>query len=227
MEYEWNFSLVARHAPQLFRGLAMTMIITTLTAAFGIPLAIGVATARTARPVALRLIAATFIEIFRDIPVLVLLVWMYFCLPVLTDGGLNLPSAVVAVLALGLNFAALEAEIIRAGISNIPRAEIEVARGFGFSRIEVLRHVVLPQAFWRSLAPTVGQIVNTLKLSALAAFISVSELFFTTLSLIQDTARPLEFYTALALLYLIAILPPAALAHALERRLTPRFSGTE
>lgn len=129
----------------------------------------------------------------------------------------------MAVVGLGLNFAALMADILRSGYEAIPQGELEVARSFGFNRRQTLSHIILPQAFWRSLAPSLGQAVNTLKLSSLASFIAVPELFYKTSHLIQETFRPLEFYTILSGLYLALILPLSLVVQGVERKLNQRF----
>lgn len=221
--YEWNFALVWRNIDPILRGAAVTLQLTALTIVVGLPVAAITAAARRARYRPARLLALTFIEIFRDLPVLVVLVWMYYCLPLVTGGRVQPSALVIATTGLALNFAAIEAEIIRSGAGAITRQEIESAQSFGFSRGAILLHVVLPQVFWRTLPPTIGQAANTLKLSALASFIAVPEAFFATLTLIQDTARPLEFYTILAAVYLAIILPVSLSATFLERAFAERF----
>ena len=196
---------------------------TLLAVLLGTILAVGILALRQSRFGALSLTARGFVEVFRDLPVLVVIFWLFFCLPILLGRSLLLAPFNVATVALGLNFSALMADILRAGYEAIPSGELEVARSFGFSRWRILRHIILPQAFWRSLAPALGQAVNTLKLTALASFISVPELFYKTSSLIEETFRPLEFYTVLALLYLALILPLSIVVQLVERRLNQRF----
>ena len=77
----------------------------------------------------------------------------------------------------------------------------------------------------RSLAPTLGQIINTLKLTSLASFITVDELFYTTNSLIQESFRPLEFYTAMAILYLLLIIPISLITQFIQIKLSKKFNG--
>ncbi len=168
-------------------------------------------------------LAVVFIEVFRGLPVLVTLIWLFFCLPLLLGSAGQMPPFWVAVLGLGLNYAALQAEILRAGYEAIPPGEIEAALGLRFSRWQILRYIAIPQAFWRSLAPTLGQAINTLKLTALASFIAVPELFYSASDLIKATSRPLEFYSILAAVYLALILPLSFVLEAMEARLTARF----
>ena len=223
MQYHWDFSIVWRYRDVLASGLLGTALLTLLAVALGTLLAIGILALRQSRFGALSLTARCFVELFRDLPVLVVIFWLFFCLPILLGRSPLLSPFNVAIVALGLNFSALMADILRSGYEAIPSGELEVARSFGFSRWRILRHIILPQAFWRSLAPALGQAVNTLKLSSLASFISVPELFYKTSSLIQETFRPLEFYTVLALLYLVLILPLSMAVQLVERRLNQRF----
>lgn len=223
MQYHWDFSTVWRYRDVLASGLLGTALLTVLAVAVGTILAVGLLALRQSRFKPVSLVARSFVEVFRDLPVLVVMFWLFYCLPILVGRSPLLAPFNVAVVALGLNFSALMADILRAGYEAIPSGELEVARSFSFSRWQTLRHIVLPQAFWRSLAPALGQAVNTLKLSSLASFISVPELFYKTSSLIQDTFRPLELYTVLALLYLAMILPLSLAVQWVERRLSQRF----
>lgn len=224
MDYRWDFSSVWRNWPALAEGMGITIALSLASILLGLVLAGVLTVLRKSRVGAASWSARLLIEVFRDLPVLVILVWLFYCLPIFLGNDVRLDPFLVAVLGLGLNFAALQAEIFRSGVEAIPPGEIEVARTLGFSRYQIARHIVIPQAIWRTLAPTLGQAVNTLKLSSLASFISVADLFHTTIFLIQDTYRPLEFYSVLALLYLAIIMPPALAVQRLERKLELRFA---
>lgn len=223
MNYTWDYTWVWRNWDVLGRGMLVTLLLTVVTVGCGAVLGAMVALLRQSRFKVIAWTARIFIEVFRDLPVLVVLIWLFFCLPILLGPGAGISPFWVAVIGLGLNFSALQAEIIRAGYEAIPAGQLEAAAGLRFSRWQVLRFIVLPQTAWRSIAPTLGQAVNTLKLTALASFISVGELFYVTGRLIQNTFRPLEFYTTLALLYLVLILPAAILVQLFEDRLSRRF----
>ena len=223
MSYQWDFSWVLKSLDVLAAGLLVTLRLTIIAVIGGIVLGLIVALMRQAKSVLLSWTARMYIEIFRDLPVLVVLIWLFYCLPPLLGERLQLSPFWVAALGLGLNFSALQAEIFRAGYEAIPKGQIEAAVALNFKRYQILRYIVVPQALWRSLAPTLGQSINTLKLTALASFISVGELFYVTGRLIQDTFRPLEFYTTLAVLYLLLILPLSLSVGIVERRLAIRF----
>lgn len=223
MSYRWEFIWVWRNIDALLAGLGVTLLLTLITVAVGVIAAPILVMTRRSRFRMVRWSAAAFIEIFRDLPVLVVLVWLYYCLPTLLGHAAVVGPFWVAILGLTLNFVALEAEIMRAGYENIPIGQIEAARALQLTPYQISRHIIIPQTIWRSLAPTLGQMVNTLKLTSLASFIAVPELFYKTGSLIQETYRPLEFYTAMALLYLALIVPAAVALQQLEARLSLRF----
>jgi polar amino acid transport system permease protein len=223
MSYSWDFSVVFRYSDILRSGLMTTFLLTAIAVALGLLIGTVVALMRSAHRKILVWPAKIYIEVFRDLPVLVVLIWLYFCLPILIGSNVQISSFWVAALGLSLNFSALQAEIMRMGFEAIPNGELEAARGLGFSKTQILCNIIIPQAFWRSLAPTLGQAINTLKLTSLASFIVVPELFYQTGILIQETYRPLELYTTLAALYLVVILPMSIGVQAAEARLSSRF----
>lgn len=224
MDYSWDYSVVRNNLDVLLWGMFWTFALAAASVSFGLIFGVLLAFLRTSKVAVIKLLSGTFIELFRNLPVLVTMIWMYYCLPLLVPWNVFNSPFLIATLALGLNFAALEAEIFRAGINAIPKSQLEAARGLSFNKKQILRHITLPQAAWRSLTPTLGQVVNTLKLTALASFIVVHELFYQTSALIQESYRPLELYTTLAVLYLIIITPFSTIILFLERNLEKRFT---
>lgn len=223
MDYSWDFSVVWRNKEALLGGLWVTAQLTFWSVGFGTLAGVLLLFARRSQVAPLRWLAMALIEIFRDLPVIVALIWMYYCLPILLGDNFRLSSFAVAVLGLAVNFGALQAEIFRAGLEAIPAGEIAAARGLNLRRRHILAYIVIPQTFWRSLAPTLGQIVNTIKLTALASFVVVPELYYATGRVIVETFRPLELYTAMAVLYLAIIIPLSLATQRLEQQLSGRF----
>lgn len=224
MNYQWNYAWVWNNSDILLNGLFVTFQITFLAFFFGYILSLFFFYLKTSNNKILKWFAFSIIEITRDIPLLVLLVWMYFVLPILFP-SIRLSAYWLCIIGLSINFAGFQAEIIRAGYQSIPQNQIDVAKSFGFPRKDILLKIILPQSFWRTIAPTIGQLINTLKLSSLASFITVPELFYTTSALIQDTFRPLEFYTSMAVLYLAIILPISILMQIIEKKLTVKYNA--
>lgn len=222
MNYDWNFHWVWNNLDLLFKGLFVSFKLTVFATFLGIVLSVLLLSLRTSKIKFLRFTAIVLIEIFRSIPFLVLLVWLYYCLPLFMS-SIKMSAFSIAVLGLTLNFAGYQSEIFRSAYSSIPVPQIEVLKSMRFSKWQALRYVVIPQTFYKTLGPLLGQFINTLKLSALASIITVPELFYQTSALIQESFRPLEFYTALAFMYLLIIIPISISVQSLENYYRNKF----
>lgn len=158
-----------------------------------------------------------FVEIFRAIPSLVMLLWVHYGLPILT--GVNFDVFTSGVIGLALCEAAFMAEVFRAGIQSVERGQIEAATALGLGRRQRLRFVVLPQALRRVLPALGNQFVIVLKMSALVSVIGLADLTRRANELVTTLYRPLEVYTFLVLEYLVLVLIVSWLVRRLERRL--------
>lgn len=159
----------------------------------------------------------TYVEVVRAIPILVLILWVYYGLPIVL--GIAIGVFWAGVLALALSDSAFQAEIFRAGIQSIDRGQIEAADSLGLGYIDRMRYVVLPQAIKRVLPPLGNQLVYMLKMSSLVSIIGMQELTRRANELVTAEYRPLEIYTVLVLEYLVLILIVSAGVRWLERRL--------
>lgn len=159
-----------------------------------------------------------YVETVRAVPVLVLILWVYYGLPVVS--GLQVSAFWAGVIALALSDSAFEAEIFRAGIQSVETGQREAARSLGLSRWQAMRLVVLPQALRRILPALGNQFVYMLKMSSLASVIGMSDLTRRANELVTSEYRPLEVYTVLVVEYLVLILIVSALVRRLESRLT-------
>lgn len=165
----------------------------------------------------LKVLSRTYIELFRAIPLLVLLLWVYYGLPVVLD--VNLDAFTASVIALAVGESAFQAEIFRAGVQSIERGQHEAAEALGLSYLRKMRHIILPQAIRRVLPPLGNQFVYVLKMSALASIIGLQELVRRASELVVNAFRPLEIYTFLFFEYLILVLIVSWLVRKLERRM--------
>ena len=145
-----------------------------------------------------------YVEIFRAIPILVMILWVYYGLPVLLN--INMGVFVAGMVALALCDSAFEAEIFRAGIQSINRGQVEAADSLGLSYFDKMRYVVLPQAIRRILPPLGNQFVYMLKMSSLVSVIGLTELTRQANELVVTEYRPLEIYSFLVLEYLVLII---------------------
>lgn len=173
--------------------------------------------ARLARWQPLRTINRLYVEVFRSIPMLVMILWVFYGVPTIT--GLQLSIFIAAMLAIGLCDSAFEAEIFRGGIQSIDRGQREAARAVGLRPWQEMRLVVLPQAIRRILPPLGNQFVYITKITSLASVIGHGELTRKATELNVTVFRPLEIYTVLVLEYLALILVISYFVRRLERRM--------
>ena len=198
-------------------GALTTLYLTLVSGAAGLVLGTGAALARTSRLAWLRWVASIYIWAIRGTPLLVQILFVYFALPVLVP-GLNLPDFAAAVVALGLNVGAYNAEALRAGLLAVPRGQTEAARALGLSRTHVFFDVVFPQAFKIALPPTVGYMVQIIKGTSLAAIIGFTEITRAGQIINNATFQPMLVFAVVAALYFVICWPLSLLASRIERR---------
>jgi len=158
-----------------------------------------------------------YVEALRAVPMLVMVLWVFYGLPVVL--GLKLDVFAAGMLALALCDSAFEAEIFRAGIQSIDRGQHEAAETLGFGFVDKMRFIVLPQAIRRVLPPLGNQFVYMLKTSSLVSVIGLAELTRKANELVVTEYRPLEIYTFLILEYLVLILLASWAVRSLERKM--------
>lgn len=217
MNYTFKFDVVWSNIGFLLSGVQVTLIVTIAALSSGLVLGLIVALARMSPRRWLQILALAYIEIFRNTPALIQLMWVYYCLPILT--GLELNAASSATLALAVNGAAYIAEIIRGGIQSIDRGQIEAARAVGMSHVQTMRRIVLPQAFRRMIPPFVNESVSILKFSSLVSVLGVADLTYQAQVLSTTSFRPIEIFTFIALVYLVLCTTLSYFARRLELRL--------
>ncbi len=198
-------------------GARTTLWLTLVSGSVGLVLGTGAALARTSRLMAVRWAAGFYIWVIRGTPLLVQILFVYFALPVLVP-GLNLPDFAAAVLALGLNVGAYNAEAIRAGLLAVPRGQTEAAKALGLGRVHVFLDVVFPQAFKISLPPLVSNFVALLKDSSLAYAIGVVELTNVGNRIQSATFQPIATLSTVAITYLLLTTLVTQISNAVEYR---------
>jgi len=169
-----------------------------------------------------RMFNRVYVEVVRAVPILVLILWVYYGLPALSGITLNVFWA--GVLALALSDSAFQAEIFRAGIQSIGKGQYEAAQSISLNYRDTMRYVILPQAIRRILPALGNQLVYMLKMSSLVSVIGMQELTRKANELVVSEYRPLEIYTILVLEYLVLILIVSAGVRWLERRMNANDS---
>ena len=159
----------------------------------------------------------TYVEIIRAIPILVLILWVYYGLPQIS--GYTISVFWAGVIALALSDSAFEAEIFRAGIQSINKGQYEAAHTVSLNYVDTMRFIILPQAIRRILPALGNQLVYMLKMSSLVSVIGMQELTRKANELVVTEYRPLEIYTILLLEYLALILVVSAVVRWFENRM--------
>jgi len=219
MNLDW--SVVWQHRDALLAGTATTIVLTVATMAIAVPCGIVVAIMRLYawKPVAV--LATAYVEFFRNLPLILVVYWAFYVLPILTGVGLS-PLA-TGLSALALNVTAYNAETFRAGINSIRRGQLDAAMALGMGRAQALRRVVLPQAMRRILPVLASTWVSLFKDTSLVSVIAVTELAYVAMQIRAQTFRVLEMLTAMALIYWLLGYPQAKLVDWIQRR----FAVTE
>ncbi|MFN8758318.1 MAG: amino acid ABC transporter permease [Tagaea sp.] len=222
--YNWGWYVVSPLDPRGLKNLAFLAdgLIATVTisvAAIVLSVVVGalLAMAGMAQARAWRWLNRVYVEVFRAVPVLVLLLWVYYGLPVVA--GIQFSVMIAGIATLAISDAAFEAEIFRAGIQSVPVGQSEAAKSLGLTRWQTMRLIVLPQAI-RKILPALGnQFVYVLKMSSLVSVVGYQELTRRAQELVLIEYRPLEIYTMLVLEYLLLILVVSWLVRRLEARM--------
>ena len=220
MNYDWHFEVVRESLPFLLGGLKLTVALSVLSMAASLVFGLLVSLARLSRRRVLRGITAGYTDFFRGTPLLVQLLWIYYSLPILT--GLVLSPFVTAFVALTLNLSAFVGEIYRAGITSIARGQREAALSLGMTNRQAMRRIILPQSIRRVIPPLGSVWVSLFKDTSIVSVIAVSELMYQGKVLSIETYRPLEIYTAVALIYFVVTYPQARWVDWLFDRLRVR-----
>lgn len=207
--------------PQLLEGLGIVVQLLAFGLLFSFVLGLFVSLLRLSRFRLLRWIASAYVDFFRSLPLLLLLIYIYYGLGLVgaTVGYsfLILDPVPAAILALTLTYGAYSAEIFRAGIQSIPHGQTEAARSLGMTYAQSLRHVILPQTMKLVVPPLTNELIAMIKDTALASVITVPELLFKSREITGRIANPTPL-TAAAIIYVIFTLPLIRVAVRLERK---------
>jgi polar amino acid transport system substrate-binding protein len=217
---QWTFG---RYFPLLLEGAGITILVTVLSMLLAIVLGLPIALTRLYGPAPLRWLGLLYVEFFRGIPVLLLLYFLYYGLPVVAahlDLGLalNLAPLQAAVLGLGLVYAAYESEIYRTGIASLPAGQWEAAASLGMPPWLAFRRIILPQAVRIILPPMTNDFVGLFKDTSIVSILAVVELSKQYQILSKSSMQYLEIGLATAALYLVMSVPLGYLSRYLEKR---------
>jgi len=202
---DFDLSVITDHARFLASGVGVTLALAALSGVTSLALGLVVALLRLYGPRWLRHVVVLYIDSMRAIPVLVVLVWTFFALPIVT--GLTMPPFAAALIGLTIHLAAYAAEILRAGIESVRPGQTRAAVALGMSPAQAVRRIVLPQAVVRTL-PAFGSLLSiTIKDTAIASVIAVPELMRQSETVAGQSFQPIEVYTFAMLVYFLMLFP--------------------
>ena len=212
--YEWDFGFLWKYRTLLIGGIGYTLLFTVICVIGGLIVGLAAGMGRLSSHKFVSVPLRTFVEVFRCTPVLVQLVWFYYALPVLT--GIEMSAPVAAALCLSLYGGAFYSEIIRGGIISTDIGQTEAGQAIGMTRAQVMRRIILPQAFRKMIPPLVSQSIMQLKNTSLLMVLAVPDLLYQGQVIAHDTYRPLEVYTFVAIAYFVILFPITLWAKRLE-----------
>lgn len=211
-----KFDIIFDSLPFLLKATLVTVKFTAISFAFALIVALTVGIMRTYKlPRALDVFFAGYLEVFRGSPLLIQLFFIYYGLPSI---GIALNSDTAAIIGLALNSGAYMSEIVRAAVLSIDKGQNEAAFSFGFTRLQTIWHVILPQAVKFAVPPLMNAFSGLLKDSSLVSVISITELTRSGNLIYSRTYRPFEIYLTLGVFYLIMTYSVSLISQYIERR---------
>ena len=214
---DFDFSPLIESWRFIAGGVGVTLALSGLTALASLVIGGALGLGRVYGPWWLRVPIVFYNDTQRAVPVLVVLVWFYFAVPILT--GWSFHPFWAALIALTLHISAYVAEIVRAGIESVRPGQVRAGLALGMSKAQIVRRVVLPQALVRML-PAFGSVLTlTIKDTAIAAVIAVPELMKRSETLVAQSFRPIEIFSVAMLLYFLMLYPGSRAIDALYKRI--------
>ncbi len=198
-------------------GAIYTFGLTSLSMLFGMSIGIIISLGRMTKNIFIRSISSVYVDVMRGIPLLILLIWFFYGLSMLIDFSFSPLFAGVACLS--LKYSGYLAETFRAGIQAIEKGQSEASFSLGFSKLQNLRRIVIPQAFRIVIPPIGNSFVSMLQDSSMVMIVGIWELMKRGNSLANSTLKPFEIYTAVGVFYLIMTISASRINRYLERRL--------
>lgn len=216
--------LVGQYPQGPLGGLALTLLLAVASLVLAFPLAVAIGLARTSNVAAIRGLATGYTFLVRSIPLVLLIFWAYFVIPLIT--GVNISGSVTMVVALVVYEGAFLGEAVRAGINAIPKGQTEAARAIGMSYSQAMRKVVLPQALFNMLPSILNQFILITKNTSLAYLIGTQELTFAAYQVNnQLLTQPFQVYLLLAGFYFVLCFSLSRLARWLESAIGRKRAG--
>lgn len=202
MDYTFDWQVVIDAGPLLWEGVKLTVFISIVSSFFALLIGVIAALARLSDNKVLKTLGSSYVEFFRNTPLLVQLYIYYTGLP---NFGIRMDPVVCGVVALSVYTGAYITEVVRAGIQSIAKEQFEAARSLGLSPFQTMQMIILPQAIRIIIPPLGNQFINLTKNSSLVSFISVTDIFYVIYKGAVDDFRYLEFFIVGCILYMCLV----------------------
>jgi His/Glu/Gln/Arg/opine family amino acid ABC transporter permease subunit len=212
---DFDLALFIESLPSLLDGAMLTLQLTLISVTLGLITGLVMGLGRVSKRWPLRFLSSLYVTVFRGIPLLVTLMFLYYGMPSL---GVLLSAYAVSIIALTVTNGAYVTEIIRSGIQSIDKGQMRAARSLGMSYTLAMRRIILPQAIRRVLPPITNESITLLKNTALVSTISLADLLRAGIEIMTWKANVFSPFAGVALMYLCMTLPMQALNSHLERR---------
>ncbi|EOR7711212.1 MULTISPECIES: amino acid ABC transporter permease [Enterobacteriaceae] len=217
-----DFSMVFSYWHVLLQGLGLTLAFTLSSAVIGSLAGFIVSLLRLSPLRPLRWLVTLYVEFFRGTPLLIQLFWVFFCFPVVF--GLNIPPWLCVMISLVLFMAAITSETFRGSLKSIAGEQHDACVALSLSPTVKILHVIFPQALLRAIPTLLSNVVSLFKESALISSVGVADLMFVGQNISNSTAHPVEFLSAVAVIYFVVAFPLTRLVGVVEVRLLRRYA---
>jgi polar amino acid transport system permease protein len=214
MDYNWDFSSILLYKQLFWIGLQNTVILGSVCLVLGLFFGLFVGAARFSGKLWLYYPATVFVEVFRNTPVLVQIMWFFFAFPIIAPFRIDAFTA--ASRGLTLNTIAFSSEIYRAGLQSIAKGQWEAGKALGMSYSEQMRRVILPQSIRRMLPAFMNRAVELFKMTSLASVIAYGELVYQAKVISTIEFNPIETYTTVALVFFAVLFPMTIIVRRFE-----------
>lgn len=216
MNRYFSWELLREVYPVLIRGAFVSIELLVSCFATAVFLGLLIALLRRRDNKAIKIVCITYIELCRNSPVLILLIWFFYAFPMLL--GVQLSAFMAAYIGLSLNSSAYCAEIFRGGIDSVDYGQWEGGRALGMRARDIMRRIILPQVIRRMIPAFTNRAIELGKETSLASVIAVHELMYQGRLLSATYYRPFEFFTVIAIIYFVIIYPVSFLSTKLEQK---------
>lgn len=211
----FDFSVITQNLPLFWSGLLVTLLYSALSITTGLVIGLLIGLMQLTSSRVLTVLGRIYVEIFRNIPLLVILLWIYYAFPIFV--GLSVTKFWAGYVGLSLYAGAFYAEILRAGVQSIDKGQSDASTALGMTYGQRMRRIILPQAFRRMVPPLAGQSIIQIKNTTLMSMITVPDLLYQASYVSSFTYRPMEVYTMVGFMFLALLVPLTLLSRKLEK----------